>query len=99
MASDAIHCLSVVPSREVAEQGLLPAVRDWFAGAYGEPTLGQRHAWNTIFYRQNLLLSSPTGSGKTLAAFLPILSDLLAESFKSPSPSASEAPDALIGYG
>jgi ATP-dependent Lhr-like helicase len=79
MASDAIHYLTAAPSREVAEQALLPTLRAWFASTFGEPTLAQRYAWTTIFHRQNLLLSSPTGSGKTLAAFLPILSNVLTE--------------------
>jgi ATP-dependent helicase Lhr and Lhr-like helicase len=77
MASDAIHFLTAPPSREVAEQGLTPKVRAWFAATFGTPTLAQRHAWNTIFRRQSLLLSSPTGTGKTLAAFVPILNELL----------------------
>src|SRR6266446_4131487 len=80
MASDAIHFLTAAPSGEVAEQGLLPPLRDWFAAAYGVPTLAQRFAWSTILNRQNLLLSSPTGSGKTLAAFVPILNELLTAS-------------------
>jgi ATP-dependent Lhr-like helicase len=82
MAANAIHFLTAPPSREVAEQGLTPKVRDWFAATYGAPTLAQRHAWNTIFHGQNLLLSAPTGTGKTLAAFVPILNDLVTQ----PSP-------------
>jgi ATP-dependent Lhr-like helicase len=79
MASDTIHFLTIPPSREVAEQGLPPALRDWFAAHVGSPTLAQRYAWPAIFNRQHLLLSAPTGSGKTLAAFLPILSDIAAQ--------------------
>lgn len=79
MASDAIHFLTAPPSREVAEQNLLPAVRDWFRTTIGAPTLAQRFAWGAIGNGQNLLLAAATGSGKTLAAFLPILSTLLAE--------------------
>ena len=79
MASNGIHFLTAPPSREVAEQGLMPELRDWFAAAVGTPSLAQRYAWNAIFHRQNLLLSSPTGSGKTLAAFMPVLSELLAQ--------------------
>jgi ATP-dependent Lhr-like helicase len=79
MASDAIHFLTIPPSREVAEQGLPPELRDWFATHAGPPTLAQRYAWPVIFNRQHLLLSAPTGSGKTLAAFLPILSQLAAQ--------------------
>ena len=79
MASDAIHFVTAAPAREVAERGLLPSLRDWFASAIGAPTLAQRYAWPAIFSRQHLLLSSPTGSGKTLAAFVPILSEVLAK--------------------
>jgi ATP-dependent Lhr-like helicase len=77
MASDAIQHLTAMPSREVADRGLLPALRDWFATNVGQPTAAQRLAWPSILGGANLLLSSPTGSGKTLAAFLPILSRLL----------------------
>ena len=73
MASDAIHFLTIPPSRDVAEHGLPREVRDWFAATFGAPTLAQRFAWPTIVDRKHVLLSSPTGSGKTLAAFLPIL--------------------------
>jgi ATP-dependent Lhr-like helicase len=79
MALDAIHYLTVPPSREVAEQGLLPAVRQWFSATFGEPTLPQRFAWPVILRGQNILLSSQTGSGKTLAAFVPILNLILGE--------------------
>ncbi len=79
MASDALHFLTIPPSREVAEQGLPPMLRDWFAAHIGLPTLAQRYAWSVIFNRQHLLLSAPTGNGKTLAAFLPIICDVAAQ--------------------
>ena len=47
-----------------------PAVRDWFARAFSEPTEAQRQAWPAIARGEDVLLSAPTGSGKTLAAFL-----------------------------
>ena len=75
----AIQSLTAAPSREVAAQGLLPPIRSWFASHVGEPTLVQRHAWPAIHRGQHLLLSSPTGSGKTLAAFLPIISQIVAQ--------------------
>jgi len=78
MASDAIHFLTVPPSREVAEQHLSSGLRTWFASHIGEPTLAQRFAWDTIYHRQNFLLSSPTGTGKTLAAFVPIVNHVIA---------------------
>ncbi|MSQ97432.1 MAG: DEAD/DEAH box helicase [Gemmataceae bacterium] len=79
MAPEAIHFLTIPPSREVAEQDLLPPLRDWFASTFGQPTAAQRGAWPAILTGQNLLLSSPTGSGKTLAAFVPILNRLITE--------------------
>lgn len=79
MASDTIHYLNAVPSRDVAEASLSPGVRRWFASYLGEPTAAQRLAWPAIAAGDHLLLSSPTGSGKTLAAFLPILSTLITE--------------------
>ena len=45
-------------------------VRDWFEGAFAEPTAAQAQAWPPIARGENVLLSAPTGSGKTLAAFL-----------------------------
>lgn len=79
MALSGIHFLTVPPSREVAEQHLLPGLREWFASHIGEPTVAQRFAWDTIYHRQNFLLSSPTGTGKTLAAFLPIINQIVAQ--------------------
>ena len=47
-----------------------PAVRDWFASSFAEPTPAQALAWPAIASGEHVLLSAPTGSGKTLAAFL-----------------------------
>jgi ATP-dependent helicase Lhr and Lhr-like helicase len=47
-----------------------PAVRDWFASSFAEPTPAQAQAWPVIASGAHVLLSAPTGSGKTLAAFL-----------------------------
>jgi ATP-dependent helicase Lhr and Lhr-like helicase len=47
-----------------------PRVRDWFAGAFEEPTPAQAQAWPVIAAGDHALISAPTGSGKTLAAFL-----------------------------
>jgi ATP-dependent Lhr-like helicase len=47
-----------------------PAVRDWFEGAFAEPTPAQAQAWPAIASGEHVLISAPTGSGKTLAAFL-----------------------------
>ncbi len=79
MASAAIHFLTATPFGAAAESGLRPALRDWFAANIGAPTLAQRHAWPAILDRKNFILSSPTGSGKTLAAFMPIVSEVLAQ--------------------
>ncbi|WP_019815231.1 DEAD/DEAH box helicase, partial [Saccharomonospora saliphila] len=47
-----------------------PATRDWFAGAFAEPTSAQEGAWRAAHAGEHALVVAPTGSGKTLAAFL-----------------------------
>lgn len=47
-----------------------PATRDWFQGAFTEPTPAQVGAWDAVSSGSNALVIAPTGSGKTLAAFL-----------------------------
>ncbi len=50
--------------------GFAPAVREWFAASFAEPTSAQRKGWPPILAGESTLLLAPTGSGKTLAAFL-----------------------------
>jgi ATP-dependent Lhr-like helicase len=47
-----------------------PATREWFAGAFPEPTPAQAGAWEAISSGRHALVVAPTGSGKTLSAFL-----------------------------
>jgi ATP-dependent helicase Lhr and Lhr-like helicase len=47
-----------------------PATREWFAGAFADPTPAQVGAWDAISSGSHALVVAPTGSGKTLAAFL-----------------------------
>ncbi len=47
-----------------------PASREWFSGAFREPTPAQLGAWQAISSGSHALVVAPTGSGKTLAAFL-----------------------------
>ena len=47
-----------------------PATREWFAGAFPEPTPAQSGAWEAIASGRHALVVAPTGSGKTLSAFL-----------------------------
>ncbi len=47
-----------------------PATREWFTGAFPEPTPAQLGAWDAISSGGHALVVAPTGSGKTLAAFL-----------------------------
>jgi ATP-dependent helicase Lhr and Lhr-like helicase len=47
-----------------------PLTREWFTGAFSEPTPAQAGAWAAIAAGHNTLVVAPTGSGKTLAAFL-----------------------------
>lgn len=59
--------------------------RDWFLGAFSEPTPAQIGAWNAISSGSHALVVAPTGSGKTLAAFLWAL-DRLLSSAPAPAP-------------
>jgi ATP-dependent Lhr-like helicase len=47
-----------------------PATRDWFRGAFAQPTSAQAGAWEAISHGKHALVVAPTGSGKTLSAFL-----------------------------
>jgi len=50
--------------------GFSALTREWFTGAFTEPTAAQAGAWASIAGGDNTLVIAPTGSGKTLAAFL-----------------------------
>lgn len=47
-----------------------PAVAQWFAATFKEPTPPQQKAWPLIAKGKDALILAPTGSGKTLTAFL-----------------------------
>ncbi|WP_406638634.1 DNA glycosylase AlkZ-like family protein [Pseudarthrobacter quantipunctorum] len=68
--------------------------RDWFLGAFSEPTPAQEGAWRAISSGSHALVVAPTGSGKTLAAFLWALDRLLASSTE-----AAEAAEAPVAAG
>ncbi|AWB87251.1 DEAD/DEAH box helicase [Mycetocola zhujimingii] len=55
-----------------------PATREWFSGAFAEPTGAQIGAWDAISRGSHALVVAPTGSGKTLSAFLWSLDRLMA---------------------
>ena len=55
------------------------ATRDWFIGAFAEPTPAQAQAWPAIASGEHVLISAPTGSGKTLASFLWAIDRLASE--------------------
>ena len=61
-----------------ALEAFSPATRDWFTGAFAEPTAAQDGAWQAISAGEHALVVAPTGSGKTLAAFLWALDRLAA---------------------
>lgn len=54
-----------------------PLVREWFTGAFADPTAAQVGAWDAIGRGDHTLVVAPTGSGKTLAAFLSAIDELI----------------------
>lgn len=66
--------------------------RDWFLGAFTEPTPAQAGAWNAISSGSHALVVAPTGSGKTLAAFLWALDRLLDHASRAPEATEAQAP-------
>ncbi|ARJ04568.1 DEAD/DEAH box helicase [Cnuibacter physcomitrellae] len=56
-----------------------PATREWFRGAFSQPTPAQEGAWEAISGGQDALVVAPTGSGKTLSAFLWAIDRLTSE--------------------
>jgi ATP-dependent Lhr-like helicase len=56
-----------------------PAVREWFATSFPEPTPPQAQGWPAIAAGDHTLILAPTGSGKTLTAFLYALDRLTTE--------------------
>jgi ATP-dependent helicase Lhr and Lhr-like helicase len=54
-----------------------PAVAEWLARTFREPTAAQARAWPLIKAGRHVLIAAPTGSGKTLAAFLAAIDDLV----------------------
>ena len=73
--------MSPVPGTvsNVSLQAFSPAVRDWFAASFHEPTRAQRLGWKAVAGGDHTLILAPTGSGKTLAAFLWAIDRLSAE--------------------
>ena len=73
---------TTAPARGGHDPALLPfhpLVREWFAGAFAEPTDAQRLGWPHIAAGESTLILAPTGSGKTLTAFLWALNGLIAD--------------------
>ncbi|MEN8583213.1 DEAD/DEAH box helicase [Burkholderia sp. RS01] len=68
--------------------------REWFLGAFAEPTPAQQGAWAAISSGSHALVVAPTGSGKTLAAFLWALDRLLVSGAALPAelPGLEDAP-------
>ena len=62
---------------DAALERFSPATREWFDGAFPQPTAAQAGAWEAISSGRHALVVAPTGSGKTLSAFLWSLDRLL----------------------
>ncbi|MCX6469975.1 MAG: ATP-dependent helicase [Corynebacteriales bacterium] len=73
---------------EVLERFSAPT-RDWFTGAFREPTPAQSGAWSAIADGSHTLVVAPTGSGKTLSAFLWALDRLAREPAAPTTPAGS----------
>ncbi|MBF4992626.1 ATP-dependent helicase [Arthrobacter gandavensis] len=80
-------------------QKFTPATRDWFTGAFKEPTAAQIGAWDAVSEGSNALVIAPTGSGKTLAAFLWSLDRFIAGAGDSAAPDPGAAADAAPPAG
>ena len=72
-----------------------PRTREWFQGAFAQPTAAQEQAWPAIASGEHVLISAPTGSGKTLAAFLWAI-DRLASDEQLPQTPAKERRISLV---
>ncbi|HTN59129.1 MAG TPA: DEAD/DEAH box helicase, partial [Protaetiibacter sp.] len=70
---------------DAALERFSPATREWFDGAFPQPTAAQAGAWEAISSGRHALVVAPTGSGKTLSAFLWSLDRLLTASAADPA--------------
>ncbi len=68
--------------------GFSPAVREWFATSFPEPTPPQVQGWPAIRSGEHALVCAPTGSGKTLTAFLSSIDRLVTPSEEPVDPKA-----------
>ncbi|MEF8846908.1 MAG: DEAD/DEAH box helicase, partial [Candidatus Paceibacterota bacterium] len=53
-----------------------PYVKEWFRDSFDELSPPQKHSFEQIHNKENLLISAPTGSGKTVGAFLSMINEL-----------------------
>ena len=78
-------CTRQLASRSVLDS-FRPAVAEWFATTFAQPTAAQSTGWPRIAAREHTLICAPTGSGKTLTAFLWSINELVS----TPPPSVGE---------
>jgi ATP-dependent helicase Lhr and Lhr-like helicase len=72
-------------------EGFSPAVREWFATSFPEPTAAQVQGWPVITGGSHTLICAPTGSGKTLTAFLSSIDRLVTTAPPEPGDSSGRA--------
>ena len=73
-----------------------PRTREWFSGAFAQPTAAQTQAWPAIASGEHVLISAPTGSGKTLAAFLYAIDQLSQRGGRDPIPNPRDRRISLV---
>lgn len=81
-----MSCRTAQLASQTVLDSFRPAVAEWFASSFPQPTAPQAAGWPRIAAREHTLICAPTGSGKTLTAFLWSINELVS----TPPPTAAE---------